>query len=361
MEDIRLSNEFYINSHKGPYFVEFSPFNSLDDYSIESSRDFIVIDRNLLELYPEKFSEIESYRHLAIDASEENKSLDKFPVYIQKLVDLNFKRDQNLIAFGGGITQDITCFIASTIMRGVNWEFHPTTLLAQADSCIGSKSSINSGNIKNILGTFYPPKKINIDVDFLDSLDEKEVLSGIGEMIKVHAIAGKNNLTALSNSYESLFSDKTIMQRYIKDSLMIKKNIIEEDEFDTGIRNVMNYGHSFGHAIESATNFFIPHGIAVTIGMDIANFVSLRLKRISESYFYETHELLKKNYETFLHSAISSEELLKALEKDKKNTADYLRLILPNQKGEIEIHMQKKGDFINNSLEEYFKEIFVNR
>jgi 3-dehydroquinate synthase len=359
MEVIPLSSDFYIDSHKGSYAVKFSPFNSLKEYPLNSSSDLIVIDRNLLKLYPDRFSEIEDFRYLPIDASEKNKSLDKFPRYIQKLVDLNFKRNQKLIAFGGGIIQDITCFIASTIMRGVDWEFHPTTLLAQADSCIGSKSSINSGNIKNILGTFYPPKKINIDIGFLSSLEEKDVLSGIGEMIKVHAIAGKKSLKSISNSYENLFSNKAIMESFIMDSLKIKKNIIEQDEFDTGVRNVMNYGHSFGHAIESATNFYIPHGIAVTIGMDLANFVAFKLNRITESDFFEANKLLKKNYKLFLHTKISSSELITALEKDKKNTSDELRLILPNEHGDIEISSQRKGSVINNSIEKYLKEIFV--
>ena len=360
MEVLLLFNEFDIDSHKGSYGVKFSPFDSLKKHQIESSSNLIVIDRNLLELYPDKFSEIEEFRYLTIDASEENKSLDKFPRYIEKLVELNFKRNQKLIAFGGGITQDITCFIASTIMRGVDWEFHPTTLLAQADSCIGSKSSINSGNIKNILGTFYPPKKINIDVNFLSSLEQKDVLSGIGEMIKVHAIAGEESFNSISDSYETLFTDKAIMESYIKNSLIIKKKIIEEDEFDTSIRNVMNYGHSFGHAIESATNFYIPHGIAVTIGMDLANFVSYKLKRTSKGNFYKSNRLLKKNYKPFVHTKISHLDLLSALEKDKKNTADELRLILPNEHGEIEISMQKKGNHISSAIEEYLKEIFVN-
>ena len=223
MEGTPLSDEFYIESHKGPYGVKFSPFQSLACHSLDPLEDLVIIDRNLLTLYPDKFEDIESFRHLTIDASEENKSLDKFPSYIEKLVKMNFKRNQKLVSFGGGITQDITCFIASTLMRGVEWEFHPTTLLAQADSCIGSKSSINSGNIKNILGTFYPPKRINIDVEFLSTLDHKDVLSGIGEMIKVHAIKGKSSLRSISNNYDELFTNQFIMKEFIKSYLQFQK------------------------------------------------------------------------------------------------------------------------------------------
>ncbi len=359
MEGIPLSNEFFVESHKGPYSVKFSTFHSLKDHSLNPQEDLIIIDRNLTLLYPNQFKELENFRYLMIEACEENKSLDKFPFYIEQLVKLNFKRNQRLVSFGGGITQDITCFIASTIMRGVEWEFHPTTLLAQADSCIGSKSSINSGNIKNILGTFYPPKKINIDINFLSTLESKDILSGIGEMIKVHAIDGKESIKSLADNYDDLFVNKNLMEKFVKDSLLIKKNIIEADEFDTGIRNVMNYGHSFGHAIETATQFYIPHGIAVTIGMDIANFVSLKLGRISEENFRNTNSLLRKNYEPFIQTKISVKKLFEALEKDKKNTSTELRLILPSHSGEIEITMQKKDGIIEKTIERYFQEIFV--
>jgi 3-dehydroquinate synthase len=129
-----------------------------------------------------------SEKVLIIEATEENKSLAQFPAYVDSLFGLNVRRGQKLVAIGGGIIQDITCFLAATMMRGLPWMFYPTTLLAQSDSCIGSKSSINSGEVKNILGTFTPPEQVVIDVDFLKTLEEKDIFSGIGEMIKVHAV-----------------------------------------------------------------------------------------------------------------------------------------------------------------------------
>ena len=178
------------------------------------------------------------------------------------------------------------------MFRGLDWDFFPTTLLAQSDSCIGSKSSINSGNIKNILGTFTPPKKIILDVSFLKTLEEKDIYSGIGEMIKVHAINSPESFDQINQSYDKILEDPESMVQFIRASLLFKKRLIELDEFDVGPRNVMNYGHSFGHAIETATNYGIPHGIAVTIGMDMANFVASKLGVTSLSNFERMHALL---------------------------------------------------------------------
>src|SRR5581483_3202456 len=195
------------------------------------------------------------------------------------------RRNHVLVAIGGGIIQDITCFLAATMLRGLPWNFIPTTLLAQADSCIGSKSSINAGEAKNILGTFTPPARVDVSTRFLKTLDERDIRSGIGEMLKVHAIEGPQSFDQIAHDYENILSDDSVMLHYIRRSLDIKKRIIEIDEFDRGPRNVMNYGHSFGHAIESATDFAVPHGIAVTLGMDLANYTAVRTGRTGEAFF----------------------------------------------------------------------------
>ena len=195
MEDSLVSNLINIISHKGEYVVSFIK-NNIKELNIEFTNDnFYIVDKNIATIYGEQLNNIlNSDKVLLIEATEVNKSLDKFPTYVDSLVKAKVRRGQNLVAIGGGIIQDITCFLASTMMRGLPWIFYPTTLLAQSDSCIGSKSSINSGEVKNILGTFTPPNKVIIDVNFLKTLEEKDILSGIGEMIKVHAI---NSLKAL--------------------------------------------------------------------------------------------------------------------------------------------------------------------
>jgi len=205
------------------------------------------------------------------------------------------------------------------MLRGVKWYFYPTTLLSQADSCIGSKSSINSGKAKNILGTFTPPNEVHISSLFLNTLDPREVLSGLGEMIKVHIIDSPESFNLIAQNYQKILEDRATMIKYIHRSLEIKKTYVEEDEFDNGIRNIFNYGHSFGHAIESATDFAIPHGVAVTIGMDMANFVAMKMGISSQENYNHMHITLFKNYSNYADFLIPINSFISAISKDKKN------------------------------------------
>jgi 3-dehydroquinate synthase len=354
MVGFRVSSQIKIKSHKGEYSAKFIR-GGMDQLNRNPIEDAIyLIDQNIAKLYAKRLNNILSARVLIIKANETNKSLSYFPNYIKELVKLNIKRGQMLVAIGGGVIQDITCFLATTLMRGLPWAFYPTTLLAQADSCIGSKSSINSGDIKNILGTFTPPKFIVIDIDFLQTLKTKEIYSGIGEMIKVHAINSPKSFDKIASSYEKIIVDFKFMENYIHNSLLMKKKLIEDDEFDTGPRNIMNYGHSFGHAIETATNYKIPHGIAVTIGMDLANFFAADVGVSTWGHFERMHSLLEKNCYSFRHIRIDSDLLVAALKKDKKNSATQLRLILPNKNGDISIVPRDNNKVLSKSINKYF-------
>lgn len=356
-----MANCLEIQSHKGVYTVSFISdiWGCLS--SEEKDRAIFVLDDRLAQLYDDQLrSLLSSARVLLINASESNKSLECFPDYVNHLMNQKLRRDHCLVAIGGGIIQDITCFLAATMFRGLNWHFYPSTLLAQADSCIGSKSSMNCAGTKNILGTFTPPKKIIIGLGFLDTLEKKDVCSGVGEMLKVHALAGVNEFSKIAEDYEQLFVNKVLMQHYILRSLEIKKKFIEEDEFDRGVRNVMNYGHSFGHAIEAATQFSVPHGIAVTMGMDMANYVAMRLKLTSENYYRTCHETLLKNYQSFESVDIPENVFFQAISKDKKNIGkNNLSLILPDSKGRISKYQYANDECFRTICRDYFQESMV--
>ena len=330
-------SDLTVSSHKGPYTVHFQE-DALDHLNTAPPANaHFVIDRKVAGLYePRMGAVLGSKSVLLVDALEENKSLEKFPAYVQHLVAKGLRRDHQLFAVGGGIVQDIVCFLAATMLRGVDWVFYPTTLLAQADSCIGSKSSINCGDAKNILGTFTPPRRIHLSTNFLDTLDERDVRSGVGEMLKVHAIAGPGDFDRIAADYARLFADKETMVRTIRRALEIKQGYIERDEFDQGPRQVFNYGHSFGHAIEAATDFGIPHGIAVTIGMDLANWIAPRLGVGAEDHWVRMRPPLKANYRGYESHPVPLEPFLKALSKDKKNVGSgSATLILPDKEGHI--------------------------
>lgn len=331
-----MSETLTIQSHKGPYTVHFHE-DGLDrlNAAVPTNAHFI-IDAKVAELYRGRMANVlASPSVLLIEAMESNKALDRFPAYVSHLVGRGLRRDHVLVALGGGIIQDITCFLAATMLRGVQWRFYPTTLLAQCDSCIGSKSSINSGDAKNILGTFTPPNEVVISTRFLDTLDVREVRSGVGEMLKVHAIAGPEAFTSFAANYDAMMADRTAMVAAIRRSLEIKQGYIERDEFDQGPRLVFNLGHSFGHAIEAATDFAVPHGIAVTIGIDMANWMSWQMGIGTEGHWSRSHEVLAKNYHGY-GDKVPLDRFLAALAKDKKNTgAGSVTLILPDAEGKV--------------------------
>ena len=207
------------------------------------------------------------------------------------------------------------------------------------------------------MGSFLPPQKIVVCTEFLKTLEQADVLSGVGEMIKVHMIAGADSFQEIEKDYDKILTDDSVMTDYIYKSLLIKKKLIEEDEFDRGIRNIMNYGHTFGHAIESATQFAIPHGLAVTIGMDMANYVAYKQGRWTIDDYKKHTDLLKRNSSDFYQFPIDVEKFLKAISKDKKNSATHMKLILPNQQGQIEKVPTENNKEFQTYCTEYLQEV----
>jgi 3-dehydroquinate synthase len=325
-----VSERLNIQSHKGVYSVSFDNQLLINAGQFLEGQPHFLIDANVARLYVDQLRPVLAHPNtIVIDATEENKSIQRIIPIFECLVANSARRDHTLVAIGGGIIQDITCFIASTLLRGMAWKFIPTTLLAQADSCIGSKSSINLGKTKNILGTFNPPNEVFVCTDFLNTLEDKDIRSGIGEILKVHAIDSASAYDGLAADYGRLSTDRGVLLAYIRQALLIKQRFIEVDEFDRGVRNIFNYGHSFGHAIEAATDFGVPHGIAVTMGMDMANRIAVLRGLVSERHYLRMHTVLRKNYASFATTPIPLDNMLSALMKDKKNTSTKLVLIFP--------------------------------
>jgi len=317
--------------------------------------DFIIIDETVKNLYSAEIDEfLDDYQYIVIQATENQKSYQELIPIIQHLIDHGFRKNHRLIGIGGGITQDITAFTSSILYRGVDWLFYPTTLLAQGDSCIGSKTSINFGIFKNQIGGFYPPNKILINPSFINTLTNAELKSGLGEMCHYFIVSGKEDFERFKNEYGSALTDKKILAGIIARSLEIKKSYIEIDEFDRNVRQVFNYGHSFGHAIESMTNYSIPHGIAVSFGMDISNFISVKLGFIPIEIRTEIRELLEKIWSGYTIRNIPLDQLQQALSKDKKNVGQRLGLILNNGYGRIFKKIMNADENFVTMLEDYF-------
>lgn len=345
-----------ISSYLRDYTVHFEEDvkATLDNYDFAATH--FIIDQNIADLYGALLSDVLSKRScLIIKATEENKSVNKIRFYLTPLLNRKVRRDHKLVAIGGGIIQDITCFIATILFRGVEWDFFPTTLLAQADSCIGSKSSINVGVFKNQLGTFYPPSNVYIALRFLKTLEDKDIKSGIGEILHFYFIAGSEQTISLYDDYDRLLEDRKLLQKYIRTSLEIKKSVIEIDELDRNERNLFNYGHTFGHAIEAVSRYGVPHGQAVTMGMDIANYISLEFGYLNKETFESMHQILFKNMPAFELKAEQIDDYFKALSKDKKNIGGKLGCILTSGPGKMKKELCLIDDRLKKIILSYFR------
>ncbi len=298
-----------------------------------------VIDENVWKLHANGcLTGLADSELIIFPVSEERKNLDSVMELYDRLMECSAKKNMTLISFGGGIIQDITGFLASTLYRGLNWVFVPTTLLAQADSCIGSKTSLNYKRFKNLIGTFYPPSEVHIYSPFLKTLDESDYLSGMGEVAKLHLMGGSETISAFAVNLPALLNrDDTAILSAIQASLTVKLSFMAGDEFDTGRRNLLNYGHCFGHALETVSNYAIPHGQAVVVGMLVANRVAVKrgiLSAATAQLFADQFLNLLLDFKLEL-SQYSSVELINAMRQDKKRVGDGLVMVMVTEAREM--------------------------
>lgn len=350
-----MSDTMLIKSRMRDYTVFFVSnfYNHLKEYAEQGA--FFVIDSLIHKTYGDQInSVVPQDRILIVEANEYNKTIGKCQAIIETLVERNFRKNDRLTAVGGGVIQDITAFTASILYRGVDWSFFPTTLLAQADSCIGGKTSINLGDKKNLVGNFYPPSDIFIDVDVLTSLTVEDIKSGIGEILHYYIYSASPLFDELIRDYELVIKDRNLLEKYIRGSLKIKKSVIEIDEFDKGERSKFNYGHTFGHAIESVTDYAIKHGQAVTVGMDLANYVSMKLGFMSADVFHDIHLKLSTNFPEFNWAKIDFERYFSLLTKDKKNVGNNVGCIFAKEPGILFKEQLPLDDHFREIIKAYF-------
>ncbi|WP_169716628.1 3-dehydroquinate synthase [Pseudomonas azotoformans] len=280
---------------------------------------------------------------IAVDATEENKSLERIAPVIEALKRHGATRDTEIVAVGGGIIQDIATFVAS-YMRGLRWHYCPTTLLGMVDSCIGGKSSINVGALKNLVGNFHPPATILIDLAFVHSLSAEQQTSGLMESVKICYARGAEAFAAYLDLQPVPPLKSETAFAIIEQSLTTKKWFIEIDEFDRAERLLLNFGHTFGHAVESATGFAIPHGIAVGVGIlmayryaKVAQILTPEGEARAGRLVAHVQALLQPMRHTLASLVgVSADELLKHFESDKKHSQSHYRVIVPVGDGDLQ-------------------------
>ncbi|MBP1357030.1 MAG: 3-dehydroquinate synthase [Sulfolobus sp.] len=291
------------------------------------------LDLNYL-LKGEKFLEIE------IPDGEEAKSFDNVVNIIDKLISNNIKRNHYIVAIGGGTVTDVAGFVASVYMRGLKLVNVPTTLLGMVDASIGGKNAINFKNVKNILGTFYQPSLIIDDLSFLDTLSLDEIKKGLAEVIKYALILDYSLYTFLAEHKDAILSkDDEMLENVINRSVENKLNIVKEDEREEeGIRIVLNFGHTIGHAIEAGSGFKIPHGYAISVGMVCEAKMFEELGYAEEGVVEDVIWLLSLYGLPIdvakLEEKINLNDALNALELDKKSRNDVVLMPTPVRIGE---------------------------
>ena len=344
-----------IKSFYGDYTVHFD--DHIDYERIIKSDNVVIIDRVVYELYKDELCTVLNTNNtIIIDATEEQKSYAGLICVINEIIGKGFHKNNTLIAIGGGIIQDCVAFIASILYRGVNWELIPTTLLAQCDSCIGSKTSINFGEYKNQIGGFYPARNVYIAPHFLMTLHEKEIKSGLGEMLHYYIVGGEKDFRYFADNCIKAMTDYDVLQKLIKRSLEIKKQYIEIDEYDKNERQIFNYGHSFGHAIESITEYNVPHGIAVSYGIDIANYIAVRKGLLSQEVRQSIRSITKLFWSADEIVFFDIESYMNCLRKDKKNKGNKLGIILLSDFGELAKYMVEPDEEFQSMIVEWFGE-----
>lgn len=321
-----------------------------------------VIDEKVYGLYSELFDKINPERIVLVEAIEENKTMDTVLSICEMMTKIPAKRNAHLISVGGGIIQDITGFVANILYRGIKWTFVPTTLLASCDSCVGGKTSLNYKKFKNLLGTFYPPDKIHICPKFFETLSERDYKSGLGEVIKFNIMAGEKGLENIENGIDSLLMrDYESLNRFVKSSLEYKKDYIEKDEFDRGERIKLNFAHTFGHAIETVTDYAIPHGTAVAIGMIMANKTACSRELLDEEFSEKSEKILLKVIDIDINLLnVSLSELIGAMRKDKKQIGEQLTAVLMSGKADDLIIVHNLEEAEVKAAIDYFKRIYIS-
>lgn len=302
---------------------------------------FIVTDQNLYDLYHAELSSIlhmYNVQFVTIIPGEQSKSFQTYLQVIDTLIEKGIKRSDLLLAFGGGVVGDLTGFVASTLYRGIKYAHIPTSLLAMVDSSIGSKVGIDLKQGKNLVGSFYPPQFVLIDPSLLKTLPLRDYRNGLAEMIKAGLIRDKK-------LYMYLLEHEEVTENEIALAIFVKRELVLNDPYDKGERMMLNFGHTFGHAIEKKHHYqTYLHGEAISYGMLMALECGIRLGLTKQDLYDEVKSLLLKR-ELVKEPLLSMENYKEHILYDKKNLSDGLRFIIVHKPGDASIINMNIEDF----------------
>jgi len=325
---------------------------------LKSNKLLVVTDENVYPLY---FAGLEAHLVDAgyqvfsaiIPAGEGSKSLEMAQVLYTRALESGLDRSSSILALGGGVVGDLAGFVASTYMRGIGFIQVPTTLLAQVDSSVGGKVAVNHPLGKNIIGSFYQPKIVYINTKTLSTLPPREFSSGMAELIKYGFIWDEEFLNWLEAKLDSILSrDSETLVKAVEWSCRIKAQVVEQDEKENGLRAILNFGHTVGHAIETVTNYSkYTHGEAVALGMICESKIAAEMGLIDNSLVTRLIELLKRTgLPSVLSEPLPLDSLIEAMGHDKKNIGGAIVFILPVATGKVEIFRNVDMEVVESAL-----------
>jgi 3-dehydroquinate synthase len=324
-----------------------------------ADRYVIITDSNVNPLYGEMVRARLGETALPVDiveipAGEPSKSLNIVLDVARQLVRLKVSRKSLLIALGGGVVGDVAGFIASIYMRSIPYVQIPTTLLAQVDSSVGGKTGVDLPEGKNLLGTFYQPKAVYIDLSFLKTLSDRDFANGLAEIIK-YGIIGDNNLFEFLESESDGIKKRnsSLMKSLVGRSCKIKADIVEMDEKELGLRRILNFGHTLGHALESATDYGLSHGEAVSIGMVGAAKISHRLDHLDGASCQRIVDLIKDYHlPTKIPAGLKTAQIMGFMATDKKAVGGQVRFVLVKKIGAPFVTPDIPSGVVEGTIEE---------
>ena len=307
--------------------------NKLYSKHIKTKKIALITNEQIADLYLSEITQTLNafdLKTLILPEGETEKNLETVGKAVEFLSDNGIDRDSSIIAFGGGVIGDITGFVASSYMRGIKFLQVPTTLLAQVDSSVGGKTGVNISTGKNLIGAFYQPSAVIADIRYLNTLEPNRFSEGLAEVIKYGLIRDEDFFKWLSkNTNRILALEPEIMTHLIERCCQIKAEIVSEDEREGSIRAILNYGHTFGHAIESLTDYSVyTHGEAVSIGMVMAASMAERMGMLSKDDKKDIINILESVNLPTEKPSLNSNDFLKSMKRDKKAQDGEIRLIL---------------------------------
>ncbi len=335
--------------------------NSIVELGFSGKKICIVSETNVASIFLDAilvlfnnsgvFNKVTSF---VFNAGEENKNLDVVRQLYEKLIIEKFDRNDLLIALGGGVTGDLTGFAAATYLRGIDFVQVPTSLLAQVDSSIGGKTGVDFASYKNMVGAFHMPILVYMNQNSLKSLDKRQFVSGMGEVIKHGLILDKGYYIWLKENYEAIntYNYETLCELVFR-SCRIKRMVVEEDPTEKGKRALLNFGHTLGHALEKYMNFNLLHGECVLIGSILASLISYNKGKIDEEILEDIIKSIKAYDIPVLPDEIDIDKIIEYTKNDKKVTGDKIKFILLNDIGDAYIDMDVTSEDMKKAFMEY--------